>query len=112
MSVIFYDRLVVFKRLDKSLKSLVSSNDELQEIWHILEELTHHRIMGCVLDKLPHTHHKEFLEKFESSPHDEKLLEYLQEKIEDDMEEIIKKEAKLLAKEIVSELKHKKSNAK
>ena len=108
MSVLYYDRLIIFEGLDKKLKRLVSSNDELQEMWHIVEELTHHRIMGCVLDKLPHDHHEEFLKKFEKTPHDEKLLEYLQEKIEDDMEKIIKREAKLLAKEILTELKHKK----
>lgn len=108
MSVIFYDRLIIFEGLDSKLKKLVSSNDELQEIWRLVEELTHHRIMGCVLDKLPNKHHKKFLKKFENAPHDEKLLDYLQEKIEDDMEKVIKREAKLLAKEILTELKQKK----
>lgn len=108
MSVIFYDRLIVLEGLDKKLKRLVSSNDELQELWKLIDEVIHHRIMGCVLDKLPRAHHEEFLQKFHDSPHDEKLLKYLKDKIEDDVEEMIKKEAKSLHEEILADLKNKK----
>ncbi len=108
MSMIFYDKLIILNGLDKKLKKMVTSNDELQELWTAIEEIMHHRVMGCVLDKLPQHHHEEFLNKFQSSPHDEKLLGYLKEKIDGDIEDIIKKEVKLLHKEILSELKTKK----
>lgn len=108
MSVLYYDRLIIFEGLDKKLKKLVSSNDELQELWQTIEELTHHRVMGCVLDRLPKTKHKKFLKKFEKSPYDEKLLKYLKKEVSEDIEEVIKKEVKDLKKEILSELKNKK----
>lgn len=108
MTVIFYDRLIILEGLDKKLKKLVSNNDELNELRTNIEELIHHRIMGCVLTKLPPHHHQEFLEEFHKSPHDEKLFEYLKEKMEDDVEKIIKLEVNKLHKELLSELKKKK----
>lgn len=107
MSILFYDRLIVLEGLDKKLKKLVSSNDEIQEIWATIEELIHHRVLGCILDNLSEKHHTEFLEKFHKFPHDEKLLKYLQVKIDKDIEKLIKKEVKLLKKEILADLKKK-----
>lgn len=108
MTMIFYDRLIVFDDLDKKLKKLVTSSEELQELWLNIEEIIHHRVIGCVLDRLPKEKHQEFLEKFEKNPHDQKLLRYLKKEVNEDMEEIIKKEVKSLKKEILSELKSKK----
>lgn len=108
MTMLYYDRLIVLDGLDRKLKKLVSSNDELQEIWQNIEELMHHRVMGCVLDKLPKEKHKKFLKKFEKSPHDEKLLKYLKKEVGEDMEKVIKADVKSLKKEILAELKKKK----
>lgn len=107
MSILFYDHLVVLEGLDKKLKKIVSSNDEIQEIWTTIEELIHHRVLGCILDTLPEKHHTEFLERFHRSPHDVKILHYLQEKVDKDVEKIITKEVKLLKKEILADLKKK-----
>ena len=108
MSVLYYDRLIVLDGLDRKLKKFVSSNEELQELWQTIEELIHHRVMGCVLDKLPKEKHTEFLEKFHKNPHDERLLKYLKKEVNEDMEKIIKSEVKSLKKEILLELKGKK----
>jgi hypothetical protein len=108
MSVMYYDRLIVLEGLDKKLKKIVTSNEELQELWKSIEEIVHHRVMGCVLDKLPREKHSEFLEQFHETPHDEKLLKYLKKEIKEDVEEIIKKEVKTLHKELLADLKKKK----
>lgn len=110
MTTLFYDRLIVLEGLDKKLKKLASNNDELQELWMNIEELIHHRVLGCVLEKLPRHHHEEFLGKFHTAPHDEKLLSYLNEKIEDDVEKVIKQEVKKLHKELLQELNKKKQS--
>lgn len=107
MSILFYDHLIVLEGLDRKLKKLVTSNDELQEIWKTVEELIHHRVLGCILDNLPSHHHTEFLEKFHESPADIKILHFLQKKIDKDVEKIIKKEVKLLKKEILADIKKK-----
>ncbi len=107
MSIIFYDRLIVLEGLDNKIKKLVSSNEEIQELWAMVDELIHHRVLGCILDNLPEHHHSEFLEKFHKSPSDAKLFDFLREKIDKDMEKIIKSEVKLLKSEILAGLKKK-----
>lgn len=101
MSILFYDRLVVLKGLDKKIKKMTASNDEMQELWNYVEELIHHKVLDCCLGNLPTEHHKEFLEKFHKSPHDEGLLAYLNEKIGKDVEKLIKAEIKKLSKELL-----------
>lgn len=101
MSILFYDHLTIIDGLDKKIKKLASSNDEMQELWTYVEELIHHRVLECCLGNLPEEHHKEFLEKFHKAPHDTGLLEYLNQKIGKDVEKLIKTEIKKLSKELV-----------
>lgn len=101
MSILFYDHLIVISNLDKKIKKLASSNDEMQELWTYVEELIHHRVLECCLGNLPEEHHKEFLDKFHKAPHDTGLLEYLNQKIGKDVEKLIKTEIKKLSKELV-----------
>ncbi len=101
MSILFYDKLIALNGLDKKIKKLTSSNDEMQELWIYVEELIHHKVLECCLGNLPEEHHKEFLEKFHKSPHDEGLLGYLNNKIGKDVEKLIKTEIKKLSKELL-----------
>ena len=101
MSILFYDRLIILEGLNKKIKKITSSNEEMQELWLYVEELIHHRVLDCCLGNLPEEHHKEFLEKFHKSPHDEGLLEYLNQKIGKDVEKLIKTEIKKLSKELL-----------
>ena len=101
MSTLFYDHLIVINGLDKKIKKINSSNDEMQELWFYVEELIHHRVLECCLGNLPEEHHKEFLNKFHKAPHDTGLLEYLNQKIGKDVEKLIKIEIKKLSKELV-----------
>ena len=101
MSILFYDHLVVIKGLDKRIKKLASSNDEMQELWFYIEELIHHKVLGCVLENLPGEHHNEFLEKFHKSPHDKELIKYLNTKSGKNIEKLIKLEVQKLSKELL-----------
>ncbi len=101
MSMLFFDHLVVINGLDKKIKKLSSSNDEMQELWKYVEELIHHRVLDCCLDNLPEEHHSEFLDKFHKAPHDIGLLDYLNQKIGKDVEKLIKIEIKKLRKELL-----------
>lgn len=100
MSTLFYDHLIIIKGLDKKIKKITSSNDEMQELWHLVEEIIHHSVLHCCLCNLHEDHHQEFLEKFHKSPHDTALLEYLNQKIGKDVEKLIKVEMKKLSKEL------------
>jgi hypothetical protein len=104
MSRVFYDHLVQLSEVENLLKKSGLNHEERVEIWHIIDEMVHHRVIGCILDKLPREHHDEFLNKFSEKPHDENLIEYLKEKIGGDLEDFIKKEVKLLSNELHTEI--------
>ncbi|WKZ26113.1 MAG: hypothetical protein QY322_02260 [bacterium] len=101
MSILFYDHLIVIKTIDKKIKKIAGSNDEMQELWTYVEDLIHHTVIDCCLGNLPEEHHSEFLDKFHKSPHDTGLLQYLNEKIGKDVEKLIKAEIKKLSKELL-----------
>lgn len=105
MSKIFYDHLIILTEVETEIKSMVETEEERHELWQIVDEIIHHRVLGCIMDKLPHGYHDEFLEKFHKTPYDESLLDYLKEKINEDVEELIKGEVNGLASEILKEIR-------
>lgn len=107
MSKIFYDHLIILKDVETYIRGVVESEEEKHELWQIVDEIIHHRVLGCILDKLPHRHHDEFLQKFHKTPHDESLLGFLNERIEETIEELVKAEMELLTSEILREIKEK-----
>jgi ribonucleotide reductase alpha subunit len=101
MSTLFFDKLIVLDKLDHHIKNKYESNEERQELWQMVEEIIHHKVMGCCLDHLPKEHHNEFLDLFHKSPYDENLLKFLSDKTKKDMKKIIKDEIKLLTKDLL-----------
>lgn len=107
MSKVYYDSLLDLEEVEKAIKKASASIEERDELWQIVDEIVHHRVMGCILDNLPVEHHGEFLERFEKAPHDESLLEYLKEKIGQNVEELFKQELGDLAFELLESIKTK-----
>lgn len=108
MSTVFYDYLIILDEVDAEIKASAKTKEEKEELWQIVDEIIHHRVMDVILSRLPRESHEEFLEKFTQSPHDKKLISYLREKIKDDVEKIIHEEIAELKKEILSEIHKKK----
>lgn len=105
MSKLFFDRLVELKKIDKEIRKVAKTPEEREEIWAIVDEMVHHKVMGCILDKLPRPHHEEFLEIYHKSPHDEELLfGYLKTKAGPDIEDVIKGEIENLSSELLKEI--------
>ena len=102
MSLIFYDHLIILDGLDRKIASHGSSDEERHELWHLIDEILHQKVLLAILGKLPHEHHTEFLERFHAAPHHHGHLKYLAERIKEDVEELIVNEAKQLANEIES----------
>lgn len=105
MSRVFYDHLIVIEDFDRTIGAHVDTHEQKQELWQLIDEILHHRIMGVILDKLPQEYHEEFLESFRIAPYNTGLLDYLREKIKDDIEESIKLEAQSVLREIVGDLR-------
>ncbi len=101
MSTLFFDHLIVLNSLDKKIKKHSGSNEEMQELWMYVEELIHHKVMGCCLENLPDEHHGEFLEIFHKRPYDKEIINYLNSRIGKDVEKLIKLEIKKLSKELL-----------
>jgi len=89
MALLFYDHLLELDKIDKRIKKITKTHDEKLELWAIVDEIIHHRVFGCILEKLPQEAHTEFLDKFHQAPHDKKLLKYLKTKIKDDVSILI-----------------------
>lgn len=104
MAKLYYDHLLVLDEVDDHIRSSTRSTEEREELEYLVDEMVHHRVMGCVLDSLPQEHHSEFLDKFHKAPHDEELLKYLQERIDDDVERIVKAEVAKMKDEILEEI--------
>ena len=112
MSKIFYDPLTdALEEVEREIEKVTGIKEEKEELWKIIDEIVHHRVLGCILEKLPHEHHQDFLEKFHKAPHDENLFLYLKEKINDDVEAVIKEEIGGLAYEILKEIRGEDKNA-
>lgn len=108
MSKLFYDHLIVIEDLEDEIKRLGLEPEEREEIQQLIDELVHHRVLGCVLDRLPKRHHRHFLDSFHQAPYDEAHLIWLAEKIEGDVEKVIKEEIQSLKKEILEDIKQSK----
>lgn len=105
MSKLFFDQLVVLDDLDGEIKKVAKSKEEKEELWQLVDEMVHHRVLGCVLDALPRRHHDEFLERFHKAPHDESLMDYLREKVGENIDELIRQEIGGLAFELLEEIR-------
>jgi len=105
MSQIFYDRLIVLENFGKEVKKKTSSKEEEYEIWNLVDDILGHKVMDIILDKLPLEYHDQFIERFLEAPYDETLFDFLKEKIEDNIEEIIKREIGDLAYGLLEDIK-------
>ena len=104
MSKLFYDHLIILEELDHHIKHTAETPEEKEELWSIIDEIIHHRVIGCILDKLPEEDHYEFLDKFHSMPHDSGLITYVNHRIDDDIEDAIKSEIADIKEELLEEM--------
>lgn len=107
MSKIFWDKIIVFEEVEAEIKKVAKTPEEKEELWREIDEIIHHKLMGCVLDKLPKKDHQEFLEKFEKAPYDEGLFKFLTERVGEDIEDFLKLETEKLKTELLQLIKGK-----
>ncbi len=105
MSKIFYDHLIDLSEVEKEIKKNVKDPEERAEVYQLVDEIVHHRIVGCILDELPQAHHKEFLSKLTQTPHDENILFYLKDKVSKDLEQFIRSEMYNIGSELLQLIK-------
>ena len=107
MSKLFFDHLLDLDKLDKHIKKVTKSSEEREELWLLVDEIVHHKALGCILDKLPRDSHEEFLTLFHKSPHNQDLLfGYLRNKIGENIEELLSQELGIMSDEILGEIQN------
>ena len=107
MSHIFYDHLLILDEVEAEVKKTAQTAEEKEELWKLIDEIVHHRVMGKLLDKLPKDNHEDFLTRFHEAPHDDGLMDYLRQKIGENVEELIRQEIGELAYELLAEIRKK-----
>jgi hypothetical protein len=107
MSKVYYDHLIVLDDIENKIKDIAETREEKEELWQLVDDIIHNRVLVCVLDNLPKDHHEEFLGMFHEAPHSLSLMDYLKERIKDNIEELIKQEIGGLATELLEELQEK-----
>ncbi|MFI5241065.1 MAG: hypothetical protein ACHQUA_01390 [Microgenomates group bacterium] len=106
MSKLFFDHLIVLEDVDKKIKESTDSSEEREEMWGLVDEIVHHKVLETILDRLPRESHEEFLDLFHKSPHNEELIiGYLKGKISQNIEEILRQELGNLAYDLLEEIK-------
>ncbi|MCH7641220.1 hypothetical protein IID22_03420 [Patescibacteria group bacterium] len=105
MSKLFFDYLIILDDLELEIKEIAESEEERHELWQIVDETINNRVLEVLLDRLAEEHHDEFLNRFHEAPYDERLIIFLNHRIEGNIENIIKEEVESLAIEILREIK-------
>jgi len=101
MSKVFFDQLTNLSKVEKRIDKVARIHEEKLELWRLVDEILHHRVLGCILEKLPEKYHEEFLEEFSKRPYDEGLFNYLKKKIGEDIKDFIRGEMALLVMELL-----------
>lgn len=96
--------LVSLKKIEKLIKDSSSSCEEREELWKIVEEIVHHRIMGCILDDLDRKHHDEFLSKIQDKKFNSEVIAFLEEKSNKQITTKIQKTLQEIETEIIKEI--------
>ncbi len=100
MSKLFFDSLVQLNRLEKAIQSRSYSHEQKVELWTIVDDIIHHRVIHIVLQNLDESDHEEFLNQLLEKPHDDELLELAQKKTKQDISALISQNANELAVEL------------
>jgi hypothetical protein len=107
--IVFYDAVLALTELEREIKRFLADNEEKEELWNVIDDIIHHRVVSRILEAIPDQYHMEFLLRFYEAPYDQGHFEYLNgllaARTEEKIEEIIKKEMEALKKELIKEIR-------
>jgi len=104
MSKTFADHILAKDEIFTHIELYTKHPEQKQELINLVEEIFSHHLLDTVLTHLPKNHHDEFLEMIKKGLSDPKILKFLKEKIEIDIEKEIRKSALKLRKELLSDI--------
>lgn len=105
MSGVFYNHLINIEEVFIELDTPEIESEEKEELLGLIDQTLHHHILQLILDYLPKEYHETFLAHFHQAPYDPELLVFIKERVEIDIETVIKTKADQTKKEILAEIK-------
>jgi hypothetical protein len=104
MSIIFYDHLVNKQEILILIDRSEGEDNHKSKIKQLVDDILHQGIVNFALSKLKPKHHQVFLSRLHHAPYDPEILDYLKEKIAQDIEDQIQTYADKLIKKIRQDL--------
>ena len=101
----FADHLLKKDEIHTHVEKYVTDAEQKQELVDLVEDIFTNHLLHTVLTHLPKNHHDDFLELIKKGLSDPKILKFLKEKIEIDIEAEISKVALKVKKDILSDIK-------
>lgn len=101
----FYHHLIQVEDVTSRVDTHDLGQEEKEELLDLVDQIVHKHTLNIILKHLPKDKHDHFLKKFQATPHDKQLLEYLKKEIKSDIESAIRTQAEKIKKEILSEIK-------
>lgn len=111
MAQLFYDHLIVIEEVIAVLDEHRLTKEERTELLDLIDQTLHHEILDTIFTHLPKEKHELFLTRFHQAPHDPKLLEFLQEETNIDIEKEILKTANKVKRQALSAIKKSRKGA-
>lgn len=106
MSKLFFDGFADFEKIESTIKSIVSTTEELDEIRGIVDEIINYQATEKILGKIPEESHEEFLALFHKCPHDEvTIFKFINGKAGRDIKEELKEDFRTISSDILHELR-------
>ncbi len=104
MSIIFYDHLVNKQEIIVFIDNSPAPDNQKNKLKQLVDDVVHQGIVKFILNKLHPKHHKTFLSQLHNVPYDPELIDYLKEKISQDIEEQIQIVADKLCQQIKQDI--------
>lgn len=100
----FYQQYIVIEDLIADLHGLDLSDEERHHLASLVDSSLHHAILDEILSNLSEENKREFLHQLNQDPENEKIMDFLKDKVEN-IEEKIRFVSEQLVKELHKDVK-------
>lgn len=100
----FYSKYIVIEFLIGELHSMDLSDEERHHLASLIDSSLHHAILDEILSNLSEENKREFLHQLNQDPENEKIMDFLKDKVEN-IEEKISSISEQLVKEMHKDVK-------
>lgn len=101
MSRLFYDQLISFTEIEITINDLALDKQEKHELWRLIDNIIHHRLLHVVLENLKVDYHEKFFELYQQSPASELVFDFIRENGSPDLEAKLRQEMDILSQELL-----------